>query len=95
MPRASSCATCQCSISKGDDRKIATLIAATTVCFRPVALGEGASEMNGVITGRELVSHFRLIWREFGLGCLVRCVACCLARRRRTFLEIAWESRRP
>ncbi|MCU0700225.1 MAG: hypothetical protein MUC96_27270 [Myxococcaceae bacterium] len=50
--------------------------------------------MNGVITGRELVSHFRLIWREFGFRCLVRCAACCLARRRRTFLEIAWESRR-
>lgn len=50
--------------------------------------------MKGVITGREVASHFGLIWREFGFRCLLRCVHACLARRRRTFLEIAWESRR-
>ncbi len=49
--------------------------------------------MNGVITGRDVASHFRLIWREFGFRCLVRCVGACLARRRRMFLEIAWEIR--
>lgn len=49
--------------------------------------------MNGVITGREVASNFRLIWREFGFRCLLRCFGACLARRRRTFLEIAWESR--
>jgi hypothetical protein len=49
--------------------------------------------MHGVITGREVASNFRLIWREFGWRCLLRCAGAVLARRRRTFLEIAWESR--
>lgn len=50
--------------------------------------------MNGVITGRDVATHFRVIWREFGWWCLLRCVGACLARQRRTFLEIAWESQR-
>lgn len=50
--------------------------------------------MNGVITGREVASHCRLIVREFGWKCLFACLGACVARRSRTFLEIAWESHR-
>lgn len=47
--------------------------------------------MDGVITGREVVSNFGLIWREFGTRTLYRCVRACLWGRRTTFLDIIWE----
>ncbi len=49
--------------------------------------------MDGVITGREVLAHFRLIWREFGFGCLLRCVRASLLRERSTFLSIAWKTK--
>ena len=50
--------------------------------------------MVGIITGREVVAHFALIWREFGLLCLVRCVRACVNRRRTTFLDIVFDPRK-
>ncbi len=44
--------------------------------------------MQGVITSRDVVRHFPLIWREFGRGCAWRCVMALLTRRRTTFLEL-------
>ena len=45
--------------------------------------------MEGVITGREVLAHFRLIWREFGFRCLLRCLRASVLRQRSTFLSIA------
>jgi len=47
--------------------------------------------MNGVITSRDVVSNFRIIWREFGFKCLMRCVWCSIdPHKNTTFLEIAF-----
>jgi hypothetical protein len=48
--------------------------------------------MKGVIDGRQVASHFGLIWREFGPRCAIRCVVAVLRRRRTTFLDIAFET---
>jgi hypothetical protein len=45
--------------------------------------------MKGVITGREVVSHLWVIWREFGTTCMCRCLVACLTGNRSTFLEVA------
>jgi hypothetical protein len=45
--------------------------------------------MLGVITLRDVVSHLGLIRREFGAGCVVRCLVAALSRRRITFLQVA------
>jgi hypothetical protein len=45
--------------------------------------------MRGVITSRDVISNAGLICREFGVGCVFRCIAAVLARRKTTFLEIA------
>ena len=45
--------------------------------------------MRGVITTRDVLANGALIWREFGLTCLVRCLVACLAGRPSTFLEVA------
>ncbi|MBX5483005.1 MAG: hypothetical protein IRZ16_14360 [Myxococcaceae bacterium] len=45
--------------------------------------------MRGVITGREVMSNLWLVWREFGFGCLCRCLWACVLDRRATFLELA------
>lgn len=50
--------------------------------------------MRGVITARHVVSNARLIMREFGFRCLVRCMRACLFGPRTTFLDIAWEKHR-
>ena len=45
--------------------------------------------MRGVITGRDVVTHLGLIYREFGTGCVARCLWVLLSRRSTTFLEVA------
>jgi hypothetical protein len=51
--------------------------------------------MRGVITNRDVVANFRLIWREFGLGTLLRCMWVCLEGRQTTFLDVAFRKRLP
>jgi hypothetical protein len=48
--------------------------------------------MLGVINGRQIASHFGLIWREFGARCALRCVSAIICRRHTTFLDIAFET---
>lgn len=45
--------------------------------------------MRGVITGRDVVSNLGLIWREFGTGCVFRCLVAFVTRRETTFLDVA------
>jgi hypothetical protein len=45
--------------------------------------------MRGVITKRDIIENFGLIWREFGLRCLARCLSAMLRGRSTTFLELA------
>ena len=47
--------------------------------------------MVGVITGKEVAANFRLIWREFGLRCLLRCLRVAVVGPRTTFLDLIWE----
>lgn len=49
--------------------------------------------MDGVIRGREVLTHARLIVHEFGFLCLLRCIRACLFGSRTTFLECVWKSR--
>jgi hypothetical protein len=51
--------------------------------------------MRGVITGREIRSNLGIIWREFGAGCLARCLFALLLGRDTTFLHIAFQAARP
>ncbi|MBX7115306.1 MAG: hypothetical protein K1X64_13335 [Myxococcaceae bacterium] len=48
--------------------------------------------MRGVITGIDVVMNCRLIWREFGLRCLLRCLVASLemGRKTTTFLDVAF-----
>lgn len=50
--------------------------------------------MRGVITGKDVVHHAPLIWREFGAVCLWRCLWHCVIGRRSTFLDIVWEQKK-
>lgn len=45
--------------------------------------------MHGVITTREVLRHLPLIWREFGTGCVVRCLKAVVTREKTTFLDCA------
>lgn len=45
--------------------------------------------MVGVITTRDVIWNAGLIAREFGVGCLARCVLVLLAGKPTTFLEVA------
>jgi len=45
--------------------------------------------MRGVITGREVLENVGLIYREFGLAILLRCLWVLLSGRSTTFLEVA------
>ncbi|HZA50765.1 MAG TPA: hypothetical protein VE549_08490 [Myxococcaceae bacterium] len=45
--------------------------------------------MRGLITHREVLANFGLIWREFGPGCVARCLFALVTRRRTTFLAVA------
>jgi hypothetical protein len=49
--------------------------------------------MDGVIRGTDVVKHARLIWREFGLRALLKCLRACVVGPRTTFLDIVWERR--
>ena len=59
-----------------------------------VPLQEGVA-MRGVITGRDVVTHLGLIYREFGPGCVARCLWVLLSGRSATFLEVALPPGRP
>ena len=45
--------------------------------------------MRGVITGREVLEHLGLIYREFGPACLLRCLWALVRGRSTTVLEVA------
>jgi hypothetical protein len=45
--------------------------------------------MRGVITTQDVIKNARLIAREFGLKCLVRCAVVVIRRKPTTFLEVA------
>ncbi len=50
--------------------------------------------MRGIITGREVVTNLGLIYREFGAGCLMRCLWALVSGKPITFLEVACHSER-
>jgi hypothetical protein len=50
--------------------------------------------MRGVITGRDVLTHARLIQSEFGLVCLLRCLVAVVRGERTTFLDTAVKPRR-
>ena len=45
--------------------------------------------MIGLITLRDVVANLGLVTREFGAGCVLRCLLASVRRQRTTFLEIA------
>jgi hypothetical protein len=49
--------------------------------------------MRGIITQRDVVRNLPLIWREFGVLCLLRCLGALLSSRHTTFLEVAIKPR--
>ena len=51
--------------------------------------------MSGVITSADVLLNFRLIWREFGSRCLIRCLAAVALLQQRTFLQVAFASSAP
>jgi hypothetical protein len=48
--------------------------------------------MSGLIDTRQAVSKLRLIRREFGSRCALRCVGAILSRRPTTFLDVAFNT---
>ncbi len=44
--------------------------------------------MRGVITTRDVVKHFGLIYREFGMGCALRCIWVVATGKTTTFLDV-------
>jgi|GEM_PF-836335 hypothetical protein len=50
---------------------------------------KGEVPMRGVITGREVVANLGLIYREFGAGCVLRCLWVMVSGKSTTFLEVA------
>jgi len=49
--------------------------------------------MRGVITDQHVRNNLGLIRREFGSGCLLRCLRAILAGERVTFLEVVFRPR--
>ncbi|MFL5318461.1 MAG: hypothetical protein ACJ790_02310 [Myxococcaceae bacterium] len=45
--------------------------------------------MRGVITTKDVAENLWLIYREFGLFCVVRCVAALVRGQPTTFLDVA------
>ncbi len=50
--------------------------------------------MIGVITSRDVLQNLRLIWAEYGFGCLARCLFACAFGPKTTFLEIAFKKQK-
>jgi hypothetical protein len=44
--------------------------------------------VRGVITNREVLQNLGLIYREFGVACLARCLWVVMTRKSTTFLEV-------
>ncbi len=49
--------------------------------------------VRGVITNREVLQNLGLIYREFGVGCLARCLWVVMTRKSTTFLEVVLPKR--
>jgi hypothetical protein len=49
--------------------------------------------MRGVITTRDVIANLRLIWREFGSRCALRCVVAVVMMKKTTFLELVYGTR--
>ncbi|MHB8876079.1 MAG: hypothetical protein ACYC8T_20505 [Myxococcaceae bacterium] len=47
--------------------------------------------MQGLITNREVLRNAGVIWREFGLLCLLRCLWVLLGGRQTTFLDVVFK----
>lgn len=47
--------------------------------------------MRGVITGRDVMQNVGIIYREFGVRCLARCLWVLAIGKRTTFLEVVSE----
>ena len=47
--------------------------------------------MRGVITGRDVMQNVGIIYREFGVRCLARCLWVLAIGKRTTFLELITE----
>lgn len=45
--------------------------------------------MQGVITGKDVIKHLPLIWREFGTACAVKALRAVLTGKKTTFLDVA------
>ncbi len=45
--------------------------------------------MQGVITGKDVLKHLPLIWREFGTRCAVKALRAVLTGKKTTFLDVA------
>ena len=52
------------------------------------ALLEVIHAMRGVITGRDVMQNVGIIYREFGVRCLARCLWVLAVGKRTTFLEL-------
>lgn len=44
--------------------------------------------MRGIITGRDVVQNVGIIYREFGVRCLARCLWVLAIGKRTTFLDV-------
>lgn len=51
--------------------------------------------MRGVITLKDVFANLGLVRREFGAGCLWRCLVAGLSRKQTTFLEVAFRKGAP
>ncbi len=49
--------------------------------------------MRGVITGREVLGNLGVIYREFGVSCLLRCLWAIVSGKHTTFLNEAMQER--
>jgi hypothetical protein len=45
--------------------------------------------MQGVITGKDVLKHLPLIWREFGTRCAISALRAVLTGKKTTFLDVA------
>jgi hypothetical protein len=50
--------------------------------------------MRGVISSKDVVVNLGLIWREFGPGCVYRCLRAIVSREPTTFLDVAMKQPR-